>query len=92
MLTSDFRGVYASGINKPDQEVKDVRALDIKSFTLGEMDVVFINKDCALVTYPVTVEATDAGKDLSGKMSAASIWKKDGNDWRIAFHTDMKAE
>jgi hypothetical protein len=92
MLASDFRGVYANGINKADKEVVDVRTLDFKSFTLGEMDVVFIDKDAAMVTYPVTIEGTEGGKDISGKAYAASIWKKDGTGWRIVFHTDMKAE
>jgi hypothetical protein len=78
MLASDFRGVYANGINKADKEVADVRTLDFKSFTLGEMDVVFIDKDAAMVTYQVTIEGTEGGKDISGKANAASIWKKDG--------------
>ena len=92
MLASDFRGVYGSGINNTDKEVAEVRTLDLKSFTLGEMDVVFITKDTAMVTYQVNIQGTEGGKDISGKAYAASIWKKDGNDWRVAFHTDIKAE
>jgi len=56
------------------------------------MDVVFITKDTAMVTYQVNIQGTEGGKDISGKAYAASIWKKDGNDWRVAFHTDIKAE
>jgi ketosteroid isomerase-like protein len=56
------------------------------------MDVVFIDKDAALLAYSVTFEGTEGGKDASGKMNAASLWKKEGNDWRCVFHTDMKAE
>jgi hypothetical protein len=92
LLAADFRGVYADGINSKTKEVAEVRTLDFKSFTLGEMDVVFLDKDAAMVTYPVTIEGTQNGKDISGKMNAASVWKKEGSDWRIAFHTDMKAE
>jgi len=92
MLTSDFRGVYASGINKADAEAAEVRTVEFKSYTLGEIDVVFINKDTAMTTYSVTIEGTEGSKDISGKANAASLWKKEGNDWRIAFHTDMKAE
>jgi len=25
-------------------------------------------------------------------MNAASVWKKEGTDWRCVFHTDVKAE
>lgn len=92
ILATDFRGVYASGINKTDKEVTEVRTLDLKSFKLGEMDVVFIDKDAVMVAYQVTIEGTEGGKDISGKANAASIWKKDGNDWHVVFHTDMKAE
>ena len=92
IFSADFRGVYASGINKLDKEMTEVKTFDLKSYTLGEIDVVFIDKDAALLTYPVTFEGTEGGKDASGKMNAASIWKKEGNDWRCVFHTDMKAE
>ena len=92
LLAHDFRGVYSDGINKASKEAADVRTLDFKSVTLGKMDVVFIDKDVALVSYPATIKGTQGGKDISGKMNAASVWKKEGNDWRIAFHTDMKAE
>jgi hypothetical protein len=89
---SDFRGVYPSGINKLDKEMTEVKTLDLKSYSLGDIDVVMIDKDAALLTYQATVEGTEDGKDVSGKMNAASIWKKEGNDWRCVFHTDMKAE
>ena len=92
LLARDFRGVYANGINSTTKEVAEVRTLDFKSFTFGEMDVVFIDKDAAMVTYQVTVEGTENGKDISGKMNAATVWKKEGSDWRVAFHTDVKVE
>ena len=92
MLGTDFRGVYTRGINKADTEATEVRTLDLKSYTLGEIDVVFINKDTAMTVYSVTIDGTEDGKDISGKMNAASVWKKDGNDWRVVFHTDMKSE
>jgi hypothetical protein len=92
MLAADFRGVYASGINKADKELASVRTLDFKSFTLGEMDLVFIAKDTAMVTYQVTIQGTEGSKDISGKANAASIWKKVGNEWRVIFHTDVRAE
>ena len=92
IFSADFRGVYASGINKLDKEMTEVKMLDLKSYTLGDIDVVFIDKDAALLTYSVTSQGTEDGKDISGKQNAASIWKKEGNDWRCVFHTDMKAE
>jgi hypothetical protein len=92
IFSADFRGVYGSGINKLDKEMTEVKMLDLKSYTLGDIDVVFIDKDAALLTYSVTSQGTEDGKDISGKQNAASIWKKEGSDWRCVFHTDMKAE
>src|SRR5947207_8902712 len=92
VFSADFRGVYSSGINKLDKEMTEVKTLDLKSYNLGDIDVVMIDKDAALLSYSVKVEGTEDGKDVSGKMNAASVWKKEGNDWRLVFHTDMKAE
>jgi hypothetical protein len=92
IFSADFRGVYGSGINKLDQEMTEVKTVELKSYTLGDIDVVMIDKDTAMLTYSVTIEATEGGKDASGKMNACSIWKKEGNDWRCVFHTDTKAE
>ena len=92
VLGTDFKGVYASGVNTADKEMTEVKSLDLKSYTLGDIDVVMIDKDAALLTYSVVVGGTEDSKEVSGKMNAASVWKKDGNDWRLVFHTDMKAE
>jgi hypothetical protein len=92
VFSSDFRGVYADGITKLDKEMTDVKTLDLKSYTLGDIDVVMIDKDAALLTYSATVEGTEGGKDASGKMNVASIWKKEGNDWRLVYHTDIETK
>jgi ketosteroid isomerase-like protein len=92
MFSADYKGVYSDGINSVDKEMAGVKALDLKSYTLGDIDVVSIDKDAALLTYTVTFEGAEGGKDASGKMNAASVWKKEGNDWRCVFHTDVKAE
>jgi hypothetical protein len=92
LFSSDYRGVYADGINKLDKEMSDVKNLDLKSYTLGDIDVVFIDKDAALLTYSVTMEGTQEGKEISGKSNDVTVWKKEGNDWRVVFHSDMSAK
>ena len=92
LLAKDFRSVYASGVNNAEKEMAEVKTVDFKSFSLGEMEVTFITKDVALISYPVTLEGKQGDKDLSGKAYSASMWRKDGNDWRLVFHTDMKAD
>jgi ketosteroid isomerase-like protein len=92
IFSSDFKGVYSDGIHSVDKEMAGIKTIDLKSHTLGDIDVVFIDKDAALLTYSVEFQGTEGGKDVSGKMNAASVWKKEGNDWRCVFHTDVKAE
>ena len=92
IFSADFKGVYADGITSLDKEMTNVKKLDLKSYTLGDIDVVFIDKDAALLTYTATIEGTQDGKDASGKANAASVWKKEGNDWRCVFHTDAQAK
>lgn len=92
IFSADFRGVYADGINKLDKEMAGVKGLDLKSYDLGDIDFVSIDKDAAMVVYTATVEGTQDGKDVSGKINAASVWKKEGNDWRCVFHTDVQTK
>ena len=92
IFSADFKGVYADGINSVDKEIAGVKDLDLKSYTLGDIGVVMIDKDAALLTYTVTVEGTQDGKDISGKLNVASVWKKEGNDWRCVFHTDAQTK
>ena len=91
-VAADFRGVYGDAINTRDKEFASVKKLDLKSFSLGDLDLVFIDKDAALITYTATTQGTQNGKDVSGKINAASVWKKEGSDWRVIFHSDVKAE
>src|SRR5947209_15834284 len=74
ILSSDFRSVNSDGIHNLDKEMTGVKTLDLKSYTLGDIDVVFIDKDAAMLSYSVTVEGTEGGKEAPAKMNAASIW------------------
>lgn len=91
-LTDDYRGVYKEAITNTEQEVGMVKKADLKSMSFGDMDVVFLDKDAAMVTYKITVQGTQDGKDDSGSYNCASVWKKRGNDWRVVYHTEVKTE
>jgi ketosteroid isomerase-like protein len=92
VFAPDFKGVYADGINNVDKEMAGVSQIDLKSFTLGDIEVTMVGKDAALLTYSVTGELSQDGNSASTKMNAASVWKKEGNDWKLAFHTDVEAK
>jgi hypothetical protein len=91
-FANDFRSVYAEGIYTIDQEVDSVRKVDLKSFSISDSTVVTPDKDTALLTYKVTTQGTQAGKDMSGTWNCASVWHKSGAEWRVIFHTEVKAQ
>lgn len=92
LLAPDFRGVYPDEIIDAGKQAAEVRTLDFQSVKLSHMEVVFIDNDAALISYHVALKATQNGKDISGNLIAASIWKKMNGTWRAAFHTDMTAK
>jgi len=91
-LADDCRSVYREGINNTDKELSDVKKSDLKSFSLTDVNVVFPDKDTALLTYKVATQGTQDGKDASGSYNAASVWHKQVDGWRAIFHTEVKAE
>src|SRR6266404_6308048 len=64
-LTDDYHGVYKEGIMNVEQEVAAIKKADLKSVSFSEMNVVFLDNDAVVVTYKVTVQGTQDGKDNS---------------------------
>jgi len=91
-LASDYRAAYAEGIYSLDQEMDSVRKADLKSFSLSDSTVVMPDRETALLTYKSTTQGTQDGKDMAGTWNCASVWHKSGADWKVVFHTEVKAE
>jgi hypothetical protein len=91
-FASDYRAAYAEGIFNIDQEMDSVRKVDLKSFLLSDSTVVVPDKDTTLLTYKVTMQGTQDGKDMSGNWNCASVWHKSGAEWKVVFHTEVKAQ
>ncbi|HET9419428.1 MAG TPA: nuclear transport factor 2 family protein [Chthoniobacterales bacterium] len=91
-FASDYRAAYAQGIYNIDQEMDSVQKADLKSFSLSDSTVVMPDKDTALLTYKSTTQGTQGGKDMSGTWNCASVWHKSGAEWKVVFHTEVKAQ
>jgi hypothetical protein len=91
-FASDYRAAYAEGLFNLDQEMDTVRKADLKSFSLSDSTVVMPDKDTTLMTYKSTTEGTQDGKDMSGTWNCASVWHKSGAEWKVVFHTEVKAQ
>ena len=75
-FASDYRGVYAEGLFKVDQEMDCIQKADLKSYSISDSSVFMPGKDTVLLTYKATMQATQDGKDMSGRWNCASVWHK----------------
>ncbi|MDQ3120091.1 MAG: nuclear transport factor 2 family protein [Verrucomicrobiota bacterium] len=92
IFATSYRGIYSDGIGKAEDETKSMQEMTVKSFSLSDFDVVSVNPSTVLVTYKVNMQSTEAGKEESGTYNCASVWQKEGNDWRVIVHTNVKEE
>ena len=92
VVDKDIKCVYPDGISDMAKEVSDMSKWDIKSFEFSDFAMFSDEKDVAVTTYTVKLDATYDGKDMSGTYNAGSVWKQEGKDWLGIFHTMAKQE
>src|SRR5579859_1962213 len=61
---------------------------DIKSFTLSDEQMRQLTSGAALMTYIITIDGTCGGQAVPPKSRAASIFIRDGDQWKGAFHAE----
>ncbi len=92
LLSPELMAVYSDGINTFQQELDAMAKTDMKSFSFSDVNVVFPDPATAVITYKVTVESTQEGKDIGGTFNAGSIWRMVKGKWLGVFHTEAKVE
>lgn len=90
LIDKDIRCVYADGISNLKKELEDMKKWEIKSFAISDFDMFSDEKDVAVTTYTVKLDATVDGKDISGTYNAGSVWKLEDGKWLGIFHTGIK--
>jgi hypothetical protein len=90
LAAPNFQGVYSEGIVNLDQEMKAMNETTFKSFELSDVKVVNADPNTATITYKVKIDGMQGGKDISGNYNAASVWLKQGADWRAILHTNVE--
>ncbi len=61
---------------------------EIKSYALSDGQMKPLSKDAALLTYKSTVDGTCGGQKVPAVSMAASVYVRDGNKWKGAFHAE----
>lgn len=92
LVSADLVAVYTIGILNMQKELDAMSKTDMKSFSLGDFNVVMTNADTAIVSYTAKVESSVEGKDNSGEYNCGSVWQMKNGQWQGIFHSDMKAE
>jgi ketosteroid isomerase-like protein len=91
-LAPEFVALDAAGFKNVDAELADVPKYDVLENSFTDMKVAFPSAKVAVVTYKVTTQATYGGQDTSGTYNVASVWMKRERNWRLVFHTFIKAQ
>ena len=92
VVDKDIKCVYADGVSDMAKELADMKKWDIKSFEFSDFNMFSDEKDIAVTTYTVKLDATNDGKDMSGSYTAGSVWKLEDGKWLAIFHTNVKQE
>jgi hypothetical protein len=92
LLAPNMVAVYSDGFFTLQRELDLMAKVDMKSFSLSDINVTMTDADTAIITCKAKVESSMAGKDTSHESNSASVWKKTGGEWHAIFHADMKAD
>jgi hypothetical protein len=92
LCAAEFREVTPSRIGDLDASMKSMKETEMKSYSLKDTKCVFPDPETAILTYHVTLAATQKGKDISGTYNAGAIWRKMGTDWRLVFYSEAAPE
>ena len=98
-LSDKFVGWGSSGRLDKAYATKEFTGADcaIKSYALSDEQMRPLGKGAALITYKIIVDGTCGGREVPADSWAASVYVRDGDQWKAAFHAaapvvDPKAE
>lgn len=89
-LSDQFVGYGMSGRLDKASAAKEFTGADceIRSYALSDERMTQLGQDAALLTYTSTVEGTCGGQPVPARSRAASVYVRDGDRWKGAFHAE----
>jgi ketosteroid isomerase-like protein len=64
---------------------------EVRSYSLADEKITWIDKDAAVYTYSGTMDATCGGQKIPDKVYASTVWAKRGGKWQAVFHQETPA-
>lgn len=92
-LTSNFVGYGAAGPLDRAAAIKEYSGADcdVKSYQLTDDSMMPLGKDAAVLVHKMTVDATCGGQKVPANAWAASVYVREGDAWKGAFHAEVPA-
>jgi hypothetical protein len=91
-FSGDYVATYDSGIVGRDDELSGIEKLAINSVRLDDVKVRRLDPANVIVTSKATVDGSMDGKSMSGTYNSMTVWHRVGNTWKVAAHTEVKAQ
>jgi hypothetical protein len=64
----------------------------VRDYTVGDIDVLMLNADTAILTYSATQDATCGGAAEPSPVWASTVFVRRGGKWLAAFHQETPAQ
>jgi hypothetical protein len=90
LLADGYQAIYDRGLVTADEDIEVTGTMDIRSFHLENIRVRELAPNVALSTYLTELNATESGRDISGKLWGASVWKKLNGRWKLVYHSETR--
>lgn len=89
-LSDKFVGYGSSGKLDKASATREYTGADceIKSYTLSDERMMPLGNAAALITHKTTVDGTCGGQKVPAHTWAASVYVRDGDEWKGAFHAE----
>jgi len=90
LLTPEHIAVtpYYGGPKSRAEQIRTLADHKFTEYTSGKMQIQLLNKETALITYPLTLKGSYQGKPVSPRNFAAAVWVlRDGN-WQEAYYQE----
>ena len=89
-LSDKFVGYGSDGKLDKTSATKEYTGADceIKSYALTDDKMTLLGNDAALITFKATVDGTCGGQKLPVISMAASVFVRDGANWKAAFYAE----
>jgi hypothetical protein len=92
VFDKDYVAVYDTGIVGLTDEVGGINRQTLRSYHLRDLQVRRVDGLNVVVTYKADVDGEMEGQPLTGTYNALTLWHRQGNQWYVAAHSEMKSK